>query len=165
MNKRLVPLMYTWHNAMFWSRILHVHVVPTLEAGLTEVKPKQMHCLLVTFLRKRGIEKFSLYVLQMLWVTTLFRCNFGSRAISSFWLYRWLSAQWVTAVLAVEWGAPPHAPSSSQDSSTSILLLLEVRKRSSHGYTHTLRCSQPHAGCSPVQSSWTWASSSWEVKR
>lgn len=82
MNKRLVPLMYTPHNAMFGSRILHV--VPTLEAGLTEVKPKQMHCLLVTFLRKRGIEKFSLYVLQILWITSLFRCNFGSRAISSF---------------------------------------------------------------------------------
>lgn len=48
-----------WHKAIFGSRILHV--VPMLEAGLTKVKPKQMHCLLVTFLRKRGIEKFPLF--------------------------------------------------------------------------------------------------------
>ena len=86
MNKRPMPLMYAEagfrHNAMFGSRILHV--LPTPEAGLTEVKPKQMHCLLVTFLRKRGIEKFSLYILQLLWAATLFRCSFGSRAISSF---------------------------------------------------------------------------------
>lgn len=61
-NKSPMPLTYAeagfQHNAMFGSRILHV--LPMLEAGLTEVKHKQMHCLLVTFLRKRAIGKFSL---------------------------------------------------------------------------------------------------------
>lgn len=86
MNKRSMPFTCVEagfrHNAVLGSRTLHV--LPTLEAGLTEVKPKQMQCLLVMLLRKRGIEDFSLCVLPLLWATTLFRCNFGSRAISSF---------------------------------------------------------------------------------
>lgn len=88
---------------MFGSRI--VHVPPALEAGLGNVAPQQMHCLLVTFLRKRGLEKFSLYILQLQWVTALYRCNFGSRATSSFWLCQWNS---VHSGAAVVWNERPH---------------------------------------------------------
>jgi len=51
MKRRPMPLTYAeaafQHNAVFGSKILHV--LPTLEAGLTEAKPKQVRCLLVTF--------------------------------------------------------------------------------------------------------------------
>lgn len=102
-----------WHMQRLVFSIKH-HIwkrnavcAPYTETVLTEVEPKEVPWLLVTFLRKRAIEKFSLCIFQLLWATALFRCNSGSRAISPFWLYQWNSMN-SGAALGCAWTSPVH---------------------------------------------------------